>query len=72
MIVEEAQAGLGVSSHNPMELADAALNLSQLSRDQLIQMGLNGRHYFDKHFKRDVLLENLENWMYELRENNRK
>lgn len=71
-IIEEAEAGLGVSSNNPDELADAVVKLSQLTKDQRHQIGLNGRRYFDQHFKRDILLGNLESWMYELMENNKK
>lgn len=69
-IIEEAQAGLAISINNPKELAEAALQLSQLSQDHLLQMGINGRRYFDQHFNRDSLLENLETWMVELKEKN--
>lgn len=65
-VIEEANAGLTTHSGDGKSLADIALKLFQLNPNERANMGLNGRQYFDKHFQRDVLLENLENWMKEL------
>ena len=69
-MIEEANAGLTADSGNPEALAKIVLQMYQLDAEQRRQMGLNGRQYFDKHFKREVLLKNLEDWMYELTEKN--
>lgn len=67
-IIEEAKAGLTTHSGDSKALADTVMNMYKLSADKRKQMGLNGQKYFNQHFKRDVLLQNLENWMKELKE----
>lgn len=65
-VVEEAGAGFATESGDPAALAKVVLAMSQLTADERIKMGKNGRVYFEKHFQREVLLQKLENWMNEL------
>lgn len=71
-VIEEACAGMVTHSANPEALATIALEMVALSLDKREKLGMNGYHYFNKHFNRDVLLQNLENWMIELKEKNEK
>lgn len=69
-VIEEANAGLATHSGDPQSLASIAMNMYKLSANERMQMGINGRQYFDKYFQREILLQNLENWMNELKEGN--
>lgn len=70
-LIEEAEAGLTTHSGDPQSLAHIVMDMYKLSASSRMQMGINGRKYFDKFFQRDVLLKNLEGWMAELREKNK-
>jgi len=67
-IIEEAHAGLTTHSGDPQALANIVRQMYKLGSDERTHMGLNGRQYFDKHFNRETLLNNLEKWMTELME----
>jgi colanic acid biosynthesis glycosyl transferase WcaI len=67
-IIEEAQAGRVGASGDASALANNVLKLYKLSNAERNSIGLNGRNYCEQHFKREVLLQNLENWMQELKE----
>lgn len=71
-IIEEAGAGFAAESGDPVKLAENVLQLYQMNEDKRQQMGSYGREYFDRHFKRDVLFQHLEQWMVELMEQNKK
>ncbi len=66
-IIQEANAGLAVESGNPKLLADAVLEMKSLSQDQLDELGSNGHRYYESHFQRDNLLNQLNDWMIELK-----
>ncbi|EKD55424.1 MAG: hypothetical protein ACD_60C00009G0017 [uncultured bacterium] len=66
-VIEESSAGMVAGSGDSTSLADIVMKMYSLSLHDRVQMGLEGRAYFNKHFARDVLLQNLENWMQELR-----
>ncbi|OOV14677.1 glycosyltransferase family 4 protein [Deinococcus sp. LM3] len=59
-IVREAGAGVTCEPQNAQGLAEAVLVLRQLSQDQRDAMGLRGRAYFEAHFERESLLNDLE------------
>src|SRR3990167_2626530 len=67
-IIEESKAGVVTQSSDPASLAQIAMDLHSLKPDVRMQMGLNGKKYFDEHFQRDMLLGKLEHWMLELKE----
>ena len=69
-VIEEANAGLTTTSGNSAALAEIVMNMYKLSAHKRVQMGLEGRKYFEEHFQRDILLQKLESWMWELKEQN--
>jgi glycosyltransferase involved in cell wall biosynthesis len=66
-VIREAAAGIAVPAQQPRALAEAVRRLAELPPEDLESMGASGRRYFETHFERDMLLEQLEGWMVELR-----
>ena len=62
-VVAEAGAGLTGPAGDPQALAKNALAMYRLSNSQRQTMGLRGRAYFERHFKREMLLDRLEGLM---------
>lgn len=58
-IVTEAKAGLAVPAENAAALAEAILQLYELSESEREEMGANGRRYYQEHFNHDVLVDQL-------------
>lgn len=65
-IITEAQAGIACPAEDAQALAQAVVKLSQLDPTELAAMGHNGRMYYERHFDREVLFPQLEQWMNEL------
>lgn len=65
-IIEEAGAGIVAKPQDAEGLADAVLALHSMPARKRQAMALAGRAYFDEHFARDRLLEQLEGWVVEL------
>jgi len=65
-IVSEANAGIACPAEDARALAQAVVKLSQMENKNLVEMGLNGRKYYETHFDREVLFPQLERWMQEL------
>ena len=59
-IVEEAKAGFTSKAEDPIDLKLAIKKAIELPHDELVQLGKNGRKYFEKEFERDQLIEKLE------------
>ncbi|MBA4695773.1 MAG: hypothetical protein H2069_00110 [Legionella sp.] len=71
-IVEETGAGF-VSANGSIEaFVEIVMAMKKLTLEERQSMGQRGRDYFEKHFHRDALLQNLEQWMFRLKENNYK
>ena len=66
-VVNESGAGVAVPAEDPAALANAVLGLAGIGTAELQAMGVKGRHYFEQHFEREMLLSKLEGWMDELR-----
>jgi colanic acid biosynthesis glycosyl transferase WcaI len=64
-IVKEAGAGLTCRAENPEDLARIALQLKNLSPQERQSMGVRGRAYFEQHFEREKLLDQLDIWLHE-------
>ncbi len=62
-VVQEAAAGLAGPAGDPAALAANVMALYRLSQSQRQALGLKGRAYFEKHFKREMLLDRLEGLM---------
>ena len=60
-VINESGAGFNVPSDDYMGLAQAAIDMSELSIDELDQMSANAREYYDKNFNVEVLLSQFEN-----------
>ena len=59
-MIQEAQCGISVDSENAEALAQAVFALKNNSIDERLQMGKNGRSYYEKHFQSDVVIDKLE------------
>jgi glycosyltransferase involved in cell wall biosynthesis len=67
-IVSDSGAGISVPAGNARDLADAAEQLHALPKEDLDAMGERGRAFFEHEFAADRLLNSLENWMQEAKE----
>ncbi|KPM48555.1 glycosyltransferase family 4 protein [Jiulongibacter sediminis] len=59
-IIRDAFCGLVASAENAEELAEAALNMVRMSKDELTKLGLNSLKYFSEEFSRDKVLRTIE------------
>ncbi|ATX80273.1 Glycosyltransferase involved in cell wall bisynthesis [Mariprofundus aestuarium] len=62
-VVLESGAGYCVASGDAKGLAQAVLKMSQLSDAERDEMGLSAHRYYKKNFDRDMLVNQLEEWM---------
>lgn len=65
-VVRESGAGIVVEPEDAQGLADAVLSLASMPETEREALGAAGRRYFEKHFERERLLKQLEEWMIEL------
>lgn len=65
-IVEDAGAGFACPSGDPEQLANAVIDLYNLSQQERSVFGQRGRLYFEQNFERNMLLDRLEGWMRDL------
>jgi colanic acid biosynthesis glycosyl transferase WcaI len=68
-IILESGAGLVGPSEDALALANNLLSLYHMTPEQRKEMGANAHKYYQQHFNRDNLLNNLENWMKQLKRN---
>lgn len=68
-IVEEAGAGISCPVDDSECLAKAVLKMYNATDAQRREMGMRGRAYFEKHFSRDILLAQFEEWIGSLSKN---
>lgn len=59
-IIADAEAGFIANAQNPSLLAEQALKLYNMPKEILLEMGRNGRKYFESNFERDLLVNRLE------------
>ncbi len=67
-VVQEAGAGLTPTPEDAREMADAVLTMYQMPDDARRTMGIRGRSYFETHFERAVLLDQLNNLITEVKQ----
>jgi hypothetical protein len=65
-IAREPAAGISLAAVDSNALAEAVLRIYKLPVSQRRDMVLRGRSHFEAHFKRDVLPERLDCWLYDL------
>ena len=63
-VIEESGAGKACASGASADLAKIVDEMAAMSRDQLREMGLRGRHFYEKCFDRDTLFTKLENYFH--------
>jgi glycosyltransferase involved in cell wall biosynthesis len=68
-IVIESGAGISCSAGNPDKLAEAVLTLYRMPAERRKAMGAKARKYFESHFEREMLLDQLQKWMREVVDN---
>lgn len=67
-VVQEAKAGIVCPAEDAHALATAVLAMKGMARHELKEMGMRGKAYYEKHFERVMLINQLELWMQELAE----
>jgi glycosyltransferase involved in cell wall biosynthesis len=71
-IINESNSGLCSKPGNAEELAEKIIKLSSKTRDELKQLGINARKYYDTHFDKQMLLDKMDRYFnieYEVEEN---
>lgn len=56
-IVEDARCGFMVEPENPMQIATKIYELTQISNQERVLLGLNGRHYAERNYDVDSLAD---------------
>ncbi|NOU19904.1 MAG: glycosyltransferase family 4 protein [Bacteroidales bacterium] len=65
-IITEAKAGISCESGDYTMLAQSTEKMSNMDTNQLAQMGVNAKTYYNQHFNRKILFEKFENVYSEL------
>lgn len=58
-IIEEASCGFSVAASDSRALADTIVKLSKMPKDELLQLGQNGKSYQNTHFDLNKSIEHL-------------
>ena len=64
-VVEESGGGLASPSGDADALADIVLRMYKMPKSDREKMGQRAREYFERHFERNNLLDQLDTWMKE-------
>lgn len=64
-VVESSGGGFAVGAEDEVGLAEAVIRLYSMSESERAAMGARGRSYFERHFEREMLLDQLEEWLLE-------
>ncbi len=59
-IIKESRSGYVSDAENVSELADNIIKMYKLSEEERMELGENGLQYFNREFKRSVVLDTLE------------
>jgi glycosyltransferase involved in cell wall biosynthesis len=59
-IIDEAKSGFTSNSEDYVGLKESVKKALSLSPDELYQLGINARNYYEKEFERDTLIDKLE------------
>jgi glycosyltransferase involved in cell wall biosynthesis len=59
-IIDEANAGFTSNAEDYIGLKESVKKALSLSSDELYQLGINARNYYEKEFERDALINKLE------------
>lgn len=64
-IINDAHAGFVTEAGNVDGFVNNILKLATLSFDEREQLGNNGREFAERHFNREILFEQLDEWLHE-------
>lgn len=64
-VIEESHSGYCVASSDIEGLVNAVYKMSKLSTEQREDIGLLARQYYEQNFDRDMLINQLQEWMQE-------
>lgn len=59
-IIKESQSGLSGPAGDVQKLCDNIIRLSSMTRNELAQLGINARNYYDKNFNKSELLKTMD------------
>jgi len=65
-IITQSGCGISCNAGDSKGLAEAVINLSQMTNEQRLNIGAKGKEFSLLEFDRDILISRLENWMIEL------
>ncbi|MFC5775030.1 glycosyltransferase family 4 protein [Ectobacillus antri] len=68
MLINKSDCGLVVEPKEYEQIIKAIQNLYDMNRDELKQMGLNGRDYLDQHLKREISINKYREVLKEVSE----
>lgn len=66
-VIRESGAGITCPAEDSAMLADAVRRLYRMSSQERAAYGTRGRSYFEKNFERGLLLDQLDRWMHDLK-----
>ena len=58
-IVKEARCGLTAEAGNAQQLAENIMKMKSMTKEELQQMGDNGRQYYQKHFLKETIIDRI-------------
>ncbi|MBE6244374.1 MAG: glycosyltransferase family 4 protein [Bacteroidales bacterium] len=58
-VINDSGCGFSVPSSDAEKLAETVINMSKMSRDTLIHMGIKGRSYYLEHFKKSNVVDTI-------------
>ena len=59
-VIEESNSGFCVPAEDYVALADRILQMSMLSKEELDELGANGRRFYEEEFSREKILDKFE------------
>ncbi|MBP1154394.1 MULTISPECIES: glycosyltransferase family 4 protein [unclassified Paenibacillus] len=59
-IIKESNAGLSSPAGDAQKLYEIIIELSSKSKEELKELGINARNYYDKNFNKEVLLKRMD------------
>ena len=65
-VVLEANAGLVCQAESPVELSANILRMKSMKAEELLEMGLNARRYYNENFERGYLFDKAESIFEEM------
>lgn len=59
-LIGEAKCGLAVPANDKTAFADAVKKMSEMKEPERMQLGKNGRNYYEQHFRKEQRIEQLD------------